>query len=40
MLREKHRLLTEKSGKDLDGEGWRDLMNESEDTSDRIKSIH
>tara|TARA_R110000824_G_scaffold260899_4_gene449520 strand:+ start:1907 stop:2410 length:504 start_codon:yes stop_codon:yes gene_type:complete len=40
MLKEKHRLLTEKSGKDLDGEGWRDLMNESETTSDRIKSIH
>jgi len=40
MLEEKHRLLTEKSGKDLDGEGWRELMNESEDASDRIKSIH
>jgi hypothetical protein len=40
MLEEKHRLLTEKSGKDLDGEGWREVLNDSEDTSARIKSIH
>ena len=40
MLEEKHRLLTETSGKDLNGEGWRELLSETKEASNRIKSIH
>ena len=40
MLKQKHRLLKEKSGKDLDGDEWRELMGEAEQTAARIKSIH
>lgn len=40
MLEEKYRLLKETSGKDLDGEGWRELLKESDAAVKRIKSIH